>query len=379
VPVAALAEEILTPGDGQIRGLVTVAGNPVLSTPNGRQLDRALAGLDTYVAVDLYLNETTRHAHLILPPTSQLERDHYDLALTLVAVRATAKYSEAVLERGADARHDHEILLGLVDRLAALGSGGRAPWHSRLQSALLHRLGPAGLVDLGLRLGPHGGGALGLNPLSRGVTVSRLRDQPHGVDLGPLVPGLLARMPRDRRIDLAPAVLLADLDRLEATLLGAPPGAAPDAAAGAAPGAASRSAPAPVAAPLLLVGRRHLRDANTWIHNLPGLVTGRPRCTLLVHPADAAARGLGDGARALVQSRVGEVTVPVEVSDEVMPGVVSLPHGWGHDRAGVRLRVAAQHTGVSLNDLTDHEALDPLGGTAVLNGTPVMVSPVAAP
>ncbi|MBI5478726.1 MAG: molybdopterin-dependent oxidoreductase [Deltaproteobacteria bacterium] len=367
VPVATLAEEILTPGDRQIRGLVTVAGNPVLSTPNGRQLDRALAGLETYVAVDLYLNETTRHAHLILPPPSQLERDHFDLALNLVAVRNTAKYSGPVLPRGADARHDHEILFGLVERLEAHRGGGRAPWRRRLQTALLRRLGPAGLVDLGLRLGPHGGGVLGLSPFRRGLTVARLLDQPHGVDLGPQAPSLLARMPRDRRIDLAPAVLLADVDRLEAALPGG------------SPGSASRSAPVPAAAPLVLVGRRHLRDHNTWLHNVPGLVTGRPRCTLLVHPDDAAARGLVDGAPALVRSRVSEVTVPVEVSDEIMPGVVSLPHGWGHDHAGVRLRVAARHAGASLNDLTDHEAIDPLGGTAVLNGTPVTVMAAAGP
>jgi anaerobic selenocysteine-containing dehydrogenase len=365
VPVAALAEEILTPGDGRIRGLMTVAGNPVLSSPNGRQLDRALAGLETYVAVDPYLNETTRHAHLILPPPSPLEREHSDLALAMVAVRGTAKFSEAVLRPDPGARSDHEILLGLVDRLAAR-DGAAAAWRTRALTAALRRLGPAGIVDLGLRLGPYGGLRPGPRPTGRGLTVARRREHPPGGDRGPLVPGLLARMPRGRRIDLAPPPLVADLERLEATLVRPATGGATAASGGGPPS-------------LVLVGRRHLRDANTWMHNLPGLVSGRPRCTLLVHPDDAAARGLGDGAPARVRSRVGEVTVPVEVSDEVMPGVVSLPHGWGHDRAGVRLRVAAQHAGASVNDLTDHEAVDPLGGTAVLNGTPVTVTPAEAP
>jgi len=371
LPVATLADEILTEGDGQVRGLITFAGNPVLSTPNGRRLDRALAALDFMVSIDLYLNETTRHAHLILPPTSPLERSHYDVGLSGFTVRNVAKYSPALFDPPAGARHDHEILAELAGRLRAAPS---APMAQRLRHALMGRLGPDGTIDLMLRTGPYGvedrgwlrmltalPGFEGLRAnledpgrRPRGLSLQTLRDAPHGVDLGPLEPGLLRRLAtRDRRVQIAPQPFLEDLDRAAATL----------------------QQPVPA---FTLVGRRHVRSNNSWMHNSLRLVKGKPRCTLLIHPEDAAQLGVVDGAMVLVRSRVGEVEVAAELTDHIMVGVVSLPHGWGHDREGIRLAVASQHAGVSINDLTDDAALDCLTGNAVLNGTPVEVRPMGS-
>ncbi|HEX6913179.1 MAG TPA: molybdopterin oxidoreductase family protein, partial [Longimicrobium sp.] len=349
LPVAVLAEEILTPGEGQVRALVTSAGNPVLSTPNGAQLDRALAGLELMVAVDFYLNETTRHAHLILPPTSPLEHDHYDLAFYALSVRNAAKYSPAVFPAPAGALHDWQIFLGLQRRLER---GTRA----RLKHAALGRLKPHGMLDLGLRTGPYGAG---LNPFGGGLSLRRLRRHPHGMDLGALHPALPARLfTPSGKIDAAPAPLLADLDRLRARL-----GESEAQGAAAADGGFD----------LLLIGRRQLRGNNSWMHNYPRLMKGRDRCTLLLHPADAAARGIADGEMVRVGSRAGSVEVPAELSDEVMPGVVSLPHGFGHGRPGIAMTVAAAHPGASANDVTDELLVDALGGNAALNGVPVRV------
>jgi len=352
LPSAALAEEILTPGEGRVRALLTLAGNPVLSTPNGARLDTALGGLDFMVSIDPYLNETTRHAHLILPPVSPLERSHYDLALHALAVRNTAKYSPALFEPGPDARHDWQILLSLQHRLTTLHKG-RPSLRATLKYQALSRMGPERLLDLGLRLGPHGAR---FHPLKQGLTLAKLREAPHGVDLGPLKPCLPHRLQtRDSRVHLAPEPLVADVQRLRDRF---PPSAAPEVRDG----------------ELLLIGRRHLRDNNSWMHNVAGLVKGKPRCTLMMHPEDAAQRGLTDGAEVTVTSRVGEVRVPVAVTDDVMPGVVSLPHGYGHGRQGTRLNVAAEHAGVSANDLTDERALDALSGTAAFSATPVRVA-----
>jgi len=352
LPSAALAEEILTPGEGRVRALLTLAGNPVLSTPNGARLDTALGGLDFMVSIDPYLNETTRHAHLILPPVSPLERSHYDLALHALAVRNTAKYSPALFEPGPDARHDWQILLSLQHRLTTLHKG-RPSLRATLKYQALSRMGPERLLDLGLRLGPHGAR---FHPLKQGLTLAKLREAPHGVDLGPLKPCLPHRLQtRDSRVHLAPEPLVADVQRLRDRF---PPSAAPEVRDG----------------ELLLIGRRHLRDNNSWMHNVAGLVKGKPRCTLMMHPEDAAQRGLTDGVEVTVTSRVGEVRVPVAVTDDVMPGVVSLPHGYGHGRQGTRLNVAAEHAGVSANDLTDERALDALSGTAAFSATPVRVA-----
>jgi anaerobic selenocysteine-containing dehydrogenase len=351
LPVATLAEDILEPGDGRIRALVTMAGNPVLSTPAGHTLDRALASLDFMVSVDFYLNETTRHAHLILPPTPPLEHGHYDLAFHLLAVRNTAKWSEPLFDPPKGALHDWEVLLGLMARLESQ-RGRRLREAPKL--ATLRRLGPEGLVDLGLRFGPYG---RRLRPWGKGLSLAELKRHPHGIDLGPLEPCLPERLAtRNKRIALAPDLFVQDLARLEATLQ---------------PGGEAHSNGA-----LLLIGRRHLRSNNSWMHNVPSLMRGRDRCTLMMHPGDASRLGLQDGGAVRVRSRVGEVQAPLEVTEDLMPGVVSLPHGFGHGRAGVRLRVAAEHAGVSINDLTDPEHLDALSGNAAFSGVPVTVEPI---
>lgn len=347
LPVATLAEEIETPGEGQVRALVTHAGNPVLSAPNGARLDRALATLDFFVAIDFYVNETTRHAHVILPPTSPLERDHYDLVFNALAVRNVAKYSPPMQPRAADARHDWEIFNALTRRLARGGMRARAA--ARLRAGIAGTLGARGLLDLALRFGPFGNA---YNPVGKGMSVRRLRREPHGVDLGALQPVLPGRLRTpDRTVRLAPPELLADVARLERTLEEAP----------------SRGDT------LVLIGRRSLRSNNSWMHNAERLMRGADRCTLLMHPADAAARALVDGARVHVSSRSGEIEVPLQVTDAVMPGVVSLPHGFGHGRPGVQLAVAARHPGASINDLTDDTRLDALSGVAAFSGIPVEV------
>ncbi len=357
-PVAALAEEILTEGPGQIRGMVTVAGNPVLSTPNGRQLDRAFSGLSFMASIDFYINETTRHASIILPPTGPLEHDHYDLVFHVLAVRNTAKYSPALFEPAADTRHDHQIFQALIARLG--DPGPTAGLMSFAKGLLLRPITPRRLLDLGLRFGPYGAGR---NPFARGLSLKTLEEAPHGVDLGPLTPCLPERLfTRDKRISLAPAIFLADLGRARERL--APP---PAPAIGGGEGTFD----------LQLIGRRQLRGNNSWMHNSHRLVKGRNRCTLLMHPADAARRALVDGSTIKVSSRVGSVELPLAISDELMPGVVSLPHGFGHDRAGVRLGVARREPGVSINDLTDELRLDALTGNAAFSGVPVKVE--AAP
>ncbi|MCC7535785.1 MAG: molybdopterin oxidoreductase family protein [Deltaproteobacteria bacterium] len=338
LPVSSLAEDMEVPGPGRIRAFVSLLGNPVLSTPNGRRLDRALAGLDFVVAVDLYVNETTRHADVILPGTFALERDHYDAALHLVATRNTAKWSPPLFEKKDDQRHDWQIMLELALRTSER-AGLRRGLLSRLAGPAARRIRPDQLVDLLLRLGPYE------------LSLAKLREHPHGLDLGPLVP----RLPdvlrtRDRRVHLAPAPLVADLDRLAAGL--------------------DRE---PADGELLLIGRRSLRSNNSWMHNSHRLVKGPARCTLLMHPEDARQRGLAEGDVVAVASRVGEVQVPLTVTDDVMKGVVSLPHGWGHGRPGVQLSVASAHPGASINDLTDDAFIDTYAGTSVLNGTPVQV------
>jgi anaerobic selenocysteine-containing dehydrogenase len=372
LPVAALAEEILTEGAGRIRALVTFAGNPVLSTPNGRQLDDALESLEFMVSIDIYLNETTRHAHIILPPTSPLERSHYDIALSGFAVRNVAKFSPPLFPKPAGALHDDEILRELTVRLGSRPGGARLA--ARARAAIPKWLGADGTIDLMMRTGPYGAeyrgwtkwltvlpglGALraalaapGRRPA--GLSVKRLLESKHGVDLGPLQPNLLRRLAtRDRKLQLAPEMYLRDLARAAGAL----------------------RLPA---AGLVLIGRRHVRSNNSWLHNSQRLVKGKPRCTLLMHPDDAAGRGVQDGATVRLRSRVGEVQVPAELSHDVMPGVVCLPHGWGHDRKGIRLGVASRHAGASINDVIDDQFIDTLTGTAVLNGTPVEVEAVAA-
>src|SRR5687768_1462518 len=352
LPVAALAEEILTEGPGQIKALVTVAGNPVLSTPNGRELDRGLAGLEFMASIDFYINETTRHAHIILPPTSPLERGHYDLAFNVLAVRDTTKFSPALFPPDKDARHDWEILLELETRLnAGLFSGVKG-------KVIKHFGKPERILDIGLRFGPYGAR---INPFSKGLTFRKVRKAVHGIDLGPLKPCLPGRLrTSDKHIELAPAMLVQDVERVrdwQREHLTRK--------------AASHSANGN--GELLLIGRRQLRSNNSWMHNSERLVRGKPQCTILMHPDDASHRQLTKGASVRVRSRVGAIVLPLEISDEMMRGVVSIPHGWGHDRAGNQLEVAQEHAGVSINDLTDHQAIDALCGTAAFNGIPVTV------
>jgi anaerobic selenocysteine-containing dehydrogenase len=327
-----LAEEILEPGEGQVRALVTVAGNPVLSTPNGRRLDEALAGLDFMLSIDLYINETTRHADLILPSTSALENDHYDSTFNLLAVRNVTRFNRAILPKPEGALHDWEIFVGLAKAFA-----------KRTQVELKATLPPAQMIDIALRKGRHGD----LSPLRLSVKV--LEQHPHGLDLGPLRPNLAARLgTASRAVEAAPAVLLADLQRL------------------------ARQAPlAP--GQLLLIGRRHVRSNNSWMHNFHRLVKGKPRHQLLMHPDDLRLRQLQDGQTVRVRSRTGALEVQVQASEEMMPGVVSLPHGYGHARQGAQLQVASAQPGVSANDLTDEHLRDGVSGNAALNGVPVEV------
>ncbi len=354
VPVATLAEEIETEGPGQVRALLTSAGNPVLSSPNGRRLERALAKLDFMVCVDSYVNETTRHAHVILPPVSPLERPHYDVALAAFSVRNGAKYVEAPIARPETGRHDWEILVDLAARIHLDGRALR-PLARRALVAATKRFGTDGFLDLFLRLGPHGAGVLGQRP--HGLTLSRLRHAPHGIDLGPLEPRLGALCEKTgRAVQAAPQRFVAEASSLEELL--------------------ERAARRKERGQLVLVGRRHLRSNNSWLHNSRALVKGPVRCTLLMSPADARARGIATGAEVTLRSRVGSIVVPVEISEEMMEGVVSLPHGWGHDRPGVKMGVATAHAGVSLNDVTDEMALDKLSGNAAFSGLDVAVEAV---
>ena len=347
-PVATLAEEIETEGKGQIKALVTLGGNPVLSSPNGGRLERALSGLEFMVSIDPYVNETSRLASLILPPATPLTRDHYDLVFHLLAVRNTAKYSKALFEKPAEARHDWEILLGLADRLARKRGGDGVA--ARLTRSVMGRLGPRGVIGTLLCFGPHGPG---LNPFGGGVTLGRLEREVSGIDLGPLVPCLPERLyTPSKRIQLAPQAFVDDLPRLRAW----------------AGEASARTAT------LTLIGRRQLRSNNSWMHNSERLMKGADRCTLLMHPKDAEARSLVDGQRIRLASRSGEIEAPLEITDAIREGVVSLPHGFGHARDGVRLTVARTHAGASFNDVADDLRTDTLCGTAAFSGTPVEVT-----
>lgn len=354
LPTAALAEEIETPGEGRIRALVVLAANPVLSAPDGDRLDAALAGrLDFMVSVDPYLNETSRHADVVLPPPPPSQSAHFDFAFNSFAVHNQVRYTPAPvpLEDGRmDESEIHARLIlavsgmhgappSTVDDLAIATAITRAGAPKELADQLTGRSGPERRLDLMLRLGPYG------------LTLAELLAHPHGIDLGPLkprVPEILRT--RSGRIELLPAPIAADLPRLRRALGESP-------------------------APLVLVGRRHLRSNNSWMHNVGSLSGGSNVCTLQIHPDDAARLGLVDGATVRIESAGGGVEAPAEITDTVRSGVVSLPHGWGHSRPGTRMSVAAAHPGVNVNQLLDGTLLDPLSGTAVLNAIPVTVTP----
>ncbi|MGW0605799.1 molybdopterin-dependent oxidoreductase [Streptomyces sp. NPDC002640] len=374
LPLAALAEEIDTATDeGEpIRALVVVGANPVLSAPDGERLDRALASLDFMVSVDPYLNETSRHADVVLPPPPPAQSPHHDFALNALAVRNQARYTRPAVPLEPGRMAESEILArlvlavggapaadpGTVDTMVVSRTLGQAvqdphsPVHGRdpqeLAAALTGEDGVERRLDLMLRLGPYGDG-FGARP--GGLSLATLLDHPHGVDLGPLrprVPEVLRT--RSGRIELLPRPIAEDLPRL-------------------------REALRRPADDMVLVGRRHLRANNSWLHNLPALTGGTNRCTLYVHPEDAALLGIADGTPVRVKGAGGEVTAPAEITDTVRRGVVSLPHGWGHDRPGTRTRHASADPGANVNQLLDGTLLDPLSGTAVLNGFPVTLQP----
>ncbi len=371
LPVSVLAEEIETPGEGQVRALITVAGNPLLSTPNSGRLERAVEGLDLMVSLDIYVNETTRHADVILPAPEPLEKAHYDLAFYQLSTRNIANYSPPVFEREGPA--EWEVFMRLAGVVAGQGPNadvalfddmviqtliqrevgneaspiaGRDP--AELLEALEPRRGPERVLDFMLRSGPYGDG-FGHDP--EGLTLDLLEQNPHGIDLGPLQP----RLPdvlrtASGKVELAPEPIVADLDRLRAAM------------------ARERNGG------MVLIGRRQLRSNNSWMHNLPALVKGKESCTLHIHPDDAERLGLADGEIARISSVAGSLDAPVETTEDIMPGVVSIPHGWGHGAEGARMGVAAEHAGVNSNVLADESMVEPLSGNAVLNGIPVEVS-----
>ncbi len=374
-PVTAIPEEIETPGEGQVKTMVLVGGNPVSSNPNSNRLDAAFESLEFMVAVDIYINETTRHADVILPPPSPLQKSHYDLALLNFAVRNVANVSFPVLPLEEGQPEEWQILLRLagvlagegpdpdiaaMDDMAVLGvlaSGTRDQWsniHERdveeLVDELGDRKGPLRMLDIMLRTGPYGDG-FGADP--DGANLDTFVENPHGIDFGPLEGGRIPDLLRtpSGKIELLPDMIVGDLPRLEASL-----GRNWDDI-------------------MVLVGRRHVRSNNSWLHNIRVLTKGRNRCTLQLHPDDADRLGITHGAPARVTSRVGEVVVDTEVTDGIRPGVVSIPHGFGQNMPGVKLRVASEYRGVNTNVLTDEQFYDEISGNIALNGVPVSVAP----
>ena len=333
-PVVAMADEMLVEGEGQLKGFMSVAGNPVLSTPNGEKLDEALSGLEFMVSLDYFVTETSRHANIILPPVSPLERDHYDITFNGFAVHNVAKYSPALFSKTENEKHDWEIYLELADRLDK-----DAPEAMQKERAATKAFGPKFLLEQGLKYGSY-----------KDVTLDALIDNPHGIDLGPLhrmLPEAIKHA--DKQINLNVDFYQADLARVKEMMQQYDN------------------------QEILLIGRRHVRSNNSWLHNSYRLVKGKSRCTLMLHPETAEQHGIVDGQDVKVTSRVGSVIIAAEVTDELMPGVVSIPHGFGHGRKGVKQKIAQEHAGVSVNDLTDDTLIDQLSGNAAVNGVPVQL------
>jgi anaerobic selenocysteine-containing dehydrogenase len=376
-PASVMAEEIATPGEGQIKALITAGGNPVLSTPNTLALEESMKSLEFMVSVDIYLNETTRYADVILPSPSQLERSHFDLVFTGFSVRNVANYSEPVFERAADQPDEWEIFLKLAGIAQGMGADAdvaaiddftldafigsitkdsSSPTNGLTAQQIREQLDATGargadrMLDFMLRTGPYGDG-FGANP--NGISLTHMKQHPHGIDFGPLEPRIpeVLRTPSGK-VELAPEPLLADLPRL------------------------AKSMNEFNDEQLVLVGRRHLRSNNSWMHNIEVLVKGKERCTLQMHPNDARRVGVKEGSIARIASRVGAVDAVVELTSDIRERVVSLPHGWGHDMSGTRMNVAAKRAGVNSNVLTDENEMDPLSGNSVMNGIPVTITPV---
>ncbi len=367
-PMSCLAEEIQTPGEGQVKALITVASNPALSSPNGERLSAAMDQLEFMLSLDIYVNETSRHADVILPGTSPLEDSHYDVAFSQLSYRNHARYSHPVFPRAADRPEEWQVILRLIGIIQGKGAAAdmsqiddgllmddlrhtAGPFADHIFQAGSQRRGVERLLDLGLRAGPYGD-QFGMKP--DGVNLDKVQAAENGIDLGALTPRVpdVLRTPSGK-IELAPAMLIDDLKRPAADLERAMP-------------------------ELVIVGRRQLHGNNSWMHNLPVLAKGAARCIALVNPADAARLGLEDGGRARIQHQGRSIEAEVEITDGMMPGVVSLPHGWGHDQPGTQLEVAAANPGANLNALMDENRRDPLSGNAVLSGMEVEMTPVAA-
>ena len=390
LPSIAMADQILLDSDEQIKMMFVIAGNPILSSSNSQRLDEAFKSLDFMVSIDFYLNETSRHADIILPPTAPLEQSHYDLVFNLISVRNVAKYSPALFENDKNTRHDWQILLELKKRLESLDIISRAKELTSYQ--VLKRMGPDGILDLILRTGPYGTQLPGtsqsgrflvdaiqgvlpskhpikkildLSPygtpnrsLSKGLCLSSLLNYPHGIDLGPLQSRLPERLytPK-KRIRLAPISYLKDMTRLRKSM----------------DKELSEQQPNKPSKDLLLIGRRHVRSNNSWLHNSQRLVKGKNRCTLMIHPNDAKKAKLKEGDTALIESRVGMLHIETQITEDMMQGVISIPHGWGHSMPDIQLQVASKYPGVNLNTLSDDQFIDKLTGTAAFNGVPVSV------
>lgn len=359
LPIAHLPDEIMTPGDGQVKAFVCTSANPVISSPNGTKVEEALASLEFMVSIDFYLNETSRLADIILPPTGPFEHEQYDLIFNMLAVRNVTKFAPPLFKQKSYMRSDHQIFHGITKRINKLKSQGSLA--AKLKSTALAVLGdyltPERAVDLMLRTGPYGDGLKGLlNPFAtRGLSLKKVKQHIHGLDIGPLQP----RMPevlytQDKRINLYPEPMVKDLERLQ-THFGET--YMPDT--------------------LTLISRRDLRTNNSWMHNSRRLVKGKKRCTLLVHPDTAKQYRLADGETVKLSSKVGAINVETQISDSMMPGVVSLPHGWGHHREGMKISIASAHAGVSINDITDETRSDPISGTAAFTGMPVHIEKIA--
>ncbi len=343
-PVSVMAEELQTPGKSKIRALITHAGNPVLATPNGKELEKGLKELDFMVSIDIFINETSAHADIILPPASHLEVPHYDLIFNLFAVHNTAKFSKPLFPISKEQRYDWQIAKALLLRFEK-ASPKKLPW-------MLKRLSPERLLNLGLQLGPYGR----LSHPKRwftGLTLGKLKRNPHGIALGSLqsqIPEVL--LTKSGKIELDHEVFVKPFTQLLEAL-------------------PEKRVEKVKENEFLLIGRRHLRSNNSWMHNSPSLMTGKNRCTVMLHPDDAARLNILKNETVLVQSRTGQLQIAAEITPNIMPGVVSIPHGFGHHRKGTRLQVASKHAGVSLNDITDNSRMDPVTGNAAFSGQPV--------
>ena len=329
LPSSTIAEDILTPGEDQIKGFITSCGNPVLSVPNGRKIEEAFSSLDFMVSVDIFINETTKHANIILPPATGLETPHYGAPFHNLAVHNTAKYSPAAVEKEEGTKYDWEIFNGLVTAYNELLDNPQEIQAFTLEQTL----------------------GFALMSSTQGITLSQLKDHPHGIDLGPLESKLPEGVLLDtKKMDILPKVYHDALRNLIDTIED------------------KRTDKR-----LLLIGRRHLRSNNSWLHNSYRMVKGRERCTALIHPDDAKGQHIENGDVVTVTSRVGSIQILAELTDEMMPGAISIPHGWGHHRDGIQLDIAAAHAGVSINDIIDDELVDELCGVSVINATPVTI------